>query len=299
MTVSAEIDQPRAATANAFSDALTITFGDLVAGVSATARLGLSGGSTASGLVVIFDGPDVGAVAAQGSVECEDPSCWDAISAAGLDIETVEALRAWRVSFAGESASFDLEIRALCEPFALADDDPLARLGGMSGFEQPLAVEGSLEVAGRRVSIDGRGQRGRSWGDPDWQRIERTRALGAWFPDVAISVSTIAPAAKRGHDAEAMSAVVFDTGSEQPSWQAVEDPRLSTTFDASGRQRSASLELWMTEDGPVRRAAGEVISGTTLDLGRLRLDCSFLRWRMEGREGIGRYDVLRRSGAAK
>jgi hypothetical protein len=37
-----------------------------------------------------------------------------------------------------------------------------------------------------------------------------------------------------------------------------------------------------------------VVCGTSLDLGRLRLDCAFLRWHMEGREGIGRYDILRR-----
>ena len=64
---------------------------------------------------------------------------------------------------------------------------------------------------------------------------------------------------------------------------------------ASGRQRHAGLELWVGEDGFPRRAAGEVLCGTTLDLGRLRLDCAFFRWRMDGREGVGRYDVLRRT----
>ena len=73
------------------------------------------------------------------------------------------------------------------------------------------------------------------------------------------------------------------------------DPRLSTTYDAGGRQRHAGLELWVDEDGFPRRAAGEVVCGTTLDLGRLRLDCAFFRWRMDGREGVGRYDVLRRT----
>ena len=44
-----------------------------------------------------------------------------------------------------------------------------------------------------------------------------------------------------------------------------------------------------------RRGAGEVTCGTSLDLGRLRLDCAFFAWTLEGREGIGRYDVLRRA----
>jgi hypothetical protein len=77
----------------------------------------------------------------------------------------------------------------------------------------------------------------------------------------------------------------------------IDDPRLSTTFDGDGRQRSAGLELFVDKDDEYpHRAAGEVICGTTLDLGRLRMDSAFLRWRMEGREGVGRYDVLTRVG---
>ena len=77
---------------------------------------------------------------------------------------------------------------------------------------------------------------------------------------------------------------------------AVDDPRLSTVSDVEGHQRRAGLELWVHEEDHPRRAAGELVGGTSLDLGRLRLDCAFLRWRMEGREGAGRYDILRRVG---
>ena len=76
----------------------------------------------------------------------------------------------------------------------------------------------------------------------------------------------------------------------------VADPRLSTTYDADGRQRRAGLELWVTdEDGSRAAPPARSLCGTTLDLGRLRLDCAFFRWRMDGREGVGRYDVLRRA----
>ena len=30
-------------------------------------------------------------------------------------------------------------------------------------------------------------------------------------------------------------------------------------------------------------------------LGRLRLDCAFFHWEMDGRQGVGRYDILRRA----
>ena len=46
--------------------------------------------------------------------------------------------------------------------------------------------------------------------------------------------------------------------------------------------------------GPVYQDL-KVVAGTTLDLGRLRLECAFFRWRMHGRSGLGRYDVLRRA----
>ena len=77
---------------------------------------------------------------------------------------------------------------------------------------------------------------------------------------------------------------------------AVAEPLLSTTYDRDHRQLRAGFELWPdVEHGYARRGAGEVLCGTSLDLGRLRMDCSFFRWRMEGREGVGRYDVLRRA----
>ena len=83
----------------------------------------------------------------------------------------------------------------------------------------------------------------------------------------------------------------------RPAPVPVAEPRLSTTYDGEGHQRRAGLELWVAdEDQLPRRVGGRALCGTTLDLGRLRLDSSFFAWRMEGREGVGRYDVLHRTG---
>ena len=103
-------------------------------------------------------------------------------------------------------------------------------------------------------------------------------------------LSSLRPTGARGHDEEAVWAAVVEAG--EPV--RVVDPRLSTTYDGDGHQRRAGLELWPEADGAPHRAAGEVLCGSTLDIGALRLDCAFLRWHMEGREGVGRYDVLRR-----
>lgn len=296
MSVPPGLETPRPAPSDAFTDAITIAFGDAGAELYGTARLGLAGGRTASGLVLLFEGDEMAAVAAEGGLPVEDPSSWKHVSAAGLDLETVEPLRAWRLHYAGQDASLDLEVEAIGAACELEEGDAVAGAGGMRGYDQPVRVRGAADLGGRQVRIEGLGQRERSWGTPDWSAVERTRTASAWFGDLAVSVAAIGPEGCAGHGQEAISAVLFDAAAEgDASCVRVEDPRLSTTFDSDGRQLHAALELWVTDEGPPRRAWGEVVCGTTLDLGRLRLDCSFLRWRMEGREGVGRYDVLRRA----
>ena len=143
------------------------------------------------------------------------------------------------------------------------------------------------------MAIDCFGQRGHSWGAPDWDRMALARTLAAWLDDdLGVTLTAVRPAKAEHHDRELVAATILEGEAAVPGRSS---PRLSTTYDADGRQRHAGLELWVDEDGFPRRAAGEVVCGTTLDLGRLRLDCAFFRWRMDGREGVGRYDVLRRT----
>jgi hypothetical protein len=90
----------------------------------------------------------------------------------------------------------------------------------------------------------------------------------------------------------AVWAAVVDRG--EPA--AVADPRLSTTYDGDGHQRRAGLELWVGgEDDYPRRGGGSVLCGSSVELGQLRLDCAFFGWTLDGREGVGRYDLLRRA----
>jgi hypothetical protein len=170
--------------------------------------------------------------------------------------------------------------------------DPVARAGGMEGYEQLVRVRGT--AAGRR--IDCLGQRGHSWGAPDWSKIALTRTVSAWMDtETAVALSAVRPANAKHHADEAVAATLFTGGAPHP----VAEPLVSTTFDGDGRQRHAGLELWLDDEGGFPyRAAGEVLCGTTLDLGRLRLDAAFFAWRGEGRTGVGRYDVLRRADGA-
>ena len=265
MTIGPEHEEPQLGGDDAV-DAVTVAFGDPGQKLYGLARVGLPG---PTGMGVLFEGADVVAV------ETED-----------VTTEVVEPLRRWRARFADY---FTLELEALSPPATLAPDHPAARAGGMSGYEQLCRVRGSVE--GR--PIDCLGQRGHSWGRPDWDKIALARTLTAWFdPQTAITLSAVRPGKAKHHADEAVAAYVVSDG--LPA--AVAEPLLSTTYDGDGRQRHAGLELWPEdEEAPPHRAAGEALCGTTLDLGRLRLDCAFFAWKMDGRSGVGRYDVLRRS----
>ena len=247
-------------------DAVTIAFGDPGRRLYGLARVGLPG---PTGMGVLFEGPDVVAVETE-----------------GVTVETVEPLRRWRARFADY---FTVELDALSPPAALAGDHPAARAGGMSGYEQLCRVRGTVEDR----PVDCLGQRGHSWGRPDWDRIALARTVSAWLdPETAVTVTAVRPVKAKHHADEAVAAYVVSGGVPE----LMEEPLVSTTYDADGRQRHVGLELWPAGDDALpHRAAGEVLCGTTLDLGRLRLDCAFFAWKMEGRSGVGRYDVLRRA----
>ncbi|HSD76333.1 MAG TPA: hypothetical protein VLA98_02970 [Solirubrobacteraceae bacterium] len=301
--ITPDLESPRPPAGDGASDAITCAFGDPRADVYGVARLGLADGA-ASGLVLLFHGGEPVAVSAEGGVAVPGGAGWEAVSAAGLDTAIVEPLRRWRLRYAGDEAAFDLDVEALGEPAELDPGHPAARAGGMTGYEQLCRVRGSVTAGGRRLAVDGLGQRGHSWGAPDWEAMSVARSLSAWIgDDLAVTLTAVRPARADAHGRELVAATILEAGAPAEGGERaagvrplpVGDPRLSTTYDADGRQRHAGLELWVDEDGHPRRVAGEAVCGTTLDLGRLRLDCAFFRWHMEGREGVGRYDVLRRA----
>ncbi len=266
------------------AQALTYAFADEAGDVCGIARLGLAGGA-ASGLVLLFRGGEPAVVVADG--EAEPTERVDDVRAAGLQ-SAADGDDRWSLRFDGD-VPFALDFEALATPFALARDSPAGKAGGMEGNEWFCRVSGTFGDAPLR----GLGQRGTSWGEPNWEKMTQARTVTAWFDDThAISLAAIRSAKAKSHADEAVTAFVL--GEDGPL--SVADPRLSTTYDAEGRQRSAGMELLVEADDeyPIR-TAGEVVAGTTLDLGRLQLGCAFFRWRMHGRVGLGRYDILRRA----
>ena len=268
--LSPDLEAPRPVTGPGFSDAVTFAFGDPRAEVYGLARVGLTA-DAASGLAVLFRGRTTVAGRAEGGAARDGG--WDGVRAGGVSTRVVEPLTHWTANFdGGDEGAFALEVSALGAPAVVAPDSAAGVAGGMEGYEHLVRVRGTVRAGGEELAVDCLGQRGHSWGENAVFAVAR-RPRGAI-----------------GHGQEKVVAWLV-TGGEA---RLVEDARISTVYDAEGRQRTAGLELWMDEDSHARRAAGEVVCGTSLDLGRLRLDCAFLRWHMEGREGVGRYDVLRK-----
>jgi hypothetical protein len=276
-----------------FTDAVTFAFADRAAGFFGLARAGVAGGAgglQGSALGVLFAGREPVGVLAEGENALPPTADWDDLRMPGLVVRTLEPHVRWQVTLEAPGGSgFDLEFTAASPPAELGEEDAAARLGGMAGHERLCRVTGT--AAGHR--IDCFGQRGRSWGVADWSRIALTRSLAAWLDDgTSLTVAAVRPANAESHADEAVWAALLDAEGSV----GVGDPRVSTTYDGDGHQRRAGLELWVSEDDDYpRRAAGQVLCGSSVELGQLRLDCAFFAWQVDGREGVGRYDLVRRA----
>lgn len=287
-----ELEEPRAPTSAGFSDAVTVSFGDAEAGLYGLLRVGIGAGPHASVLALLFSGRDVAAAHAAGQIPVAELS-FSPPELGGTGVETIEPFERWRARFTDDGGEgFDLDVEALSPPLGVD-----VGAADLEGYEQLCQVTGLVRTAGGERRVDCLGQRGHAWGTPDWERIALLRTLAVWLDEnTALALAAVRPADAESHADEAVSAVLIEPVEERVLAHYLADPRLSTTYDRDGRQRRASLELWESEDSEYpRRATGELLCGTTLELGRLRLDCAFFEWHMEGRAGVGRYDVIRRA----
>ncbi len=163
---------------------------------------------------------------------------------------------------------------------ALADDEPV-------GFDQLCRVAGmvTLDRTQRPVACLGR----RSARRPvfDTERFESLREVSAWYePGEGVVVSSLRPRGARGHAADVITAALLEPGTAPP----VADPRLSTTYTATGAPARMTLELWLESEADaeqyLRRIAGEAIGTRALaSRGALEFDAELLRCYSRGRDG--------------
>jgi hypothetical protein len=121
------------------------------------------------------------------------------------------------------------------------------------------------------------------------------RSIGIVFADGGLlTLSGTAPSHGEGHGAEPLFAVLCDPDAGPVVF---EEALLSTEYGEDAVQRRATLELWLdTEDGRALRGAGTLISAVTAADDGLETTIAFFRWSVEGREGLGHYEIARTRG---
>jgi hypothetical protein len=141
-------------------------------------------------------------------------------------------------------------------------------------------------------AVDCLGTVGETHTPPVWEDLDVLRSISAVFDaEHAFLALGRRPRGAPGHDEEQVVGWLVAGG--EPV--ALEDVRISTVYDAEGRQRSAGLELWLPgEEIPVR-GSGTVVAGSSLSLEGLDVHAAVFRWLMESREGTGAYELWVRS----
>jgi hypothetical protein len=125
-------------------------------------------------------------------------------------------------------------------------------------------------------------------------RIVR-RSIGIVFDDGGLFALTAnLPERAEGADEEEVAAVLCDPDAAP---LVFDEALLSTEYGEDGVQRRASLELWPdVEEARTLRGAGSLISSVQVRRTGLDSRIAFFRWSVEGREGLGHYEVARADG---
>lgn len=120
----------------------------------------------------------------------------------------------------------------------------------------------------------------------------RRRAVGIVFDDGGLlAITSTLPAGGEHFGDERVAAVLCDPDAAPLEFS---EALLSTEYGEDGVQRRASLELWPdAEEARPLRGAGTLINSVSLHHHGLDSEIAFFRWSVEGRRGLGHYEVAR------
>jgi hypothetical protein len=118
------------------------------------------------------------------------------------------------------------------------------------------------------------------------------RSIGIVFSDGGLlAITARRPEGSSGHEDEEVVAIMCGADGAPVE---VAETLLSTEYGPDGVQRRATQELWADgEQGAPQRGAGSLISSSSVSRPGLSAEVAFFRWSVEGREGLGHYEVVR------
>ncbi len=173
--------------------------------------------------------------------------------------------------------------------------DPQARVLGVA-----IAGAGALLATGERVSAseavrigaqDGGWTAGAEGFEVALEAIGPPAQLGA---GAAVALAATHAATAAGHGEEQLDAVILRGDPLERC--AVEDPRLSTTYDADGRLARSGIELWESADAEFpERIGGEAVAHAELaGPDGAHTQVALVGWHRDGRRGGGYYAITTR-----
>ena len=123
----------------------------------------------------------------------------------------------------------------------------------------------------------------------------KRRSIGIVFADGGLlALTSNLPASGHAHGEEQVAAVLCEPDGAPLEF---EEALLSTEYGEDGVQRRATLELWQrADDDHPLRGAGTLINSVRVRRDGLDAEIAFFRWSVEGREGLGHYEVARGDG---
>jgi hypothetical protein len=118
------------------------------------------------------------------------------------------------------------------------------------------------------------------------------RSIGIVFSDGGLlALTSQLPEGGSHPDQEEVTAVLCEADGAPLTF---EETLLSTEYGEDGVQRRVTLELWPSvEEMRPLRGAGSLISSVRVRRQHLDSQIAFFRWAVEGREGLGTYEVAR------
>jgi hypothetical protein len=118
------------------------------------------------------------------------------------------------------------------------------------------------------------------------------RSIGVVFADGGLlALTSVLPDNGEAHGEEEVTAFLCDADGAPVKF---EETLLSTEYGEDGVQRRATLELWPdVEEMRPLRGAGTLINSVCVRRQALDSQIAFFRWSLEGREGLGTYEVAR------
>jgi hypothetical protein len=118
------------------------------------------------------------------------------------------------------------------------------------------------------------------------------RSIGIVFSDGGLlALSAERPAGAGGHGDERLTTVLHEPDGSSTE---VSETLLSTEYGPDGVQRRVTLELWTDgEGGQPLRGGGTLIGAAEVRGSGTVSEVAFFRWALEGREGLGHYELVR------